>query len=303
MMNNKKSRLGKEFEEAVFRFAIRLDPHSKVFFDHSVPDRDTGEYRQCDVWIEAKYGSHWPINILVSCKDHKRKLHVGDIGSFLDEIRSTGANLGVIYSRNGFSGHALEKARVNGLICCRLYQHQPADVPDVIFLNLYLCSSLVRLNVIVDANDGFVNTWDDLFSCPYKDETILDVICNEIESAVGESVNNIKTTVSFPSDWSREIQISHSNLRLRIQIFGLWKKYKAKMDAILLNGSYCLKNELFQGSQFGPSIDTQGTYPGDGWEEVDSNITSLPSPKIITAIYDKEFHELLKKQFGPLPLF
>jgi hypothetical protein len=89
---------GREFEEAVYTFAKALDPTAEILFDHSVLDRDTGKPRQCDVWINAKFGGHWPISILVSCKDHNRKLHVGDIGAFCDEVRSTGASTGVISS-------------------------------------------------------------------------------------------------------------------------------------------------------------------------------------------------------------
>lgn len=44
-----KQRLGRKFEEAVYTFARTLDASAEVFFDHKVPDRDTGELRQCDV--------------------------------------------------------------------------------------------------------------------------------------------------------------------------------------------------------------------------------------------------------------
>ena len=59
------SKPGRDFEEAVYAFANTLK--AEVLFDHQIPDRDTGELRQCDVWINAKFGEHWPLSILVSC--------------------------------------------------------------------------------------------------------------------------------------------------------------------------------------------------------------------------------------------
>src|SRR5437870_2697652 len=98
-----KNKPGRKFEEAVYAFAKALDASAEVLFDHKVKDRDTGESRQCDVWINAKFGGHWPQSIIVSCKDHKRKLHSGDVGTFCDEKRSTNATMGVMYSRSGFT--------------------------------------------------------------------------------------------------------------------------------------------------------------------------------------------------------
>jgi hypothetical protein len=65
------TRPGKAFEKAVYAFARKLDPNADVIFDAKIPDRDTGKMRQCDVWINAKFGGHWPISILVSCKDKR----------------------------------------------------------------------------------------------------------------------------------------------------------------------------------------------------------------------------------------
>ncbi|HLO99813.1 MAG TPA: restriction endonuclease, partial [Fimbriimonas sp.] len=106
---------GIEFEKAVYEFAKALDPKAEVLFDHKVSDRDTDTLRQCDVWINAKFGGHWPLSILISCKDHSTKLDINDIGTFLEEKRSTGASYGVIYSKSGFTKPAVEKAKVNGI--------------------------------------------------------------------------------------------------------------------------------------------------------------------------------------------
>jgi hypothetical protein len=143
----KKRTLGSEFEEAVFRFAKTLDLQAEILFNQSIRDRDTGEPRQCDVWINAKLGGHWPLSILISCKDHKRKLHSGDIGTFRDEVRSTGASTGVIYNRTGFSKPALRKAQASGYPCCRIYQNEPADIPSSICFDQFACHPQIRLAI------------------------------------------------------------------------------------------------------------------------------------------------------------
>ena len=92
------ARKGKQFEDAVHRFAKAINPEAKVFFDHHVPDREAGTPRQCDVWIETTIGNHWPIAIYVSCKDYRRKLDISHIDNF---IRETQAN--VFHGRHLFA--------------------------------------------------------------------------------------------------------------------------------------------------------------------------------------------------------
>lgn len=299
-MVKKKRRVGSEFEEAVFRFAKTLDPHAQVLFNHSVPDRDTGEPRQCDVWINAKFGGHWPLSILVSCKDHKRKLHSGDIGTFRDEIRSTGASTGVIYSRTGFTKPALRKAQASGFPCCRLYQHEPADIPGSFYFEQFACSSQIGLNFIEMFPDDTSVTWDDIFSIKHREGTVLDLICKVVDDTERNAIDQIKTTASFPADWAMDIQLSDndSSASIKIRVIGHWKKYKARLEATLLDGSYCLTDKSFQGTQFGPWIDTQSTHPGDAWTEIKDADFSMPANRMIAILYKGDVKDALQKQLG-----
>lgn len=300
-MIKKKRRIGLEFEEAVFRFAKTMDPHAQVLFDHSIPDRDTGEPRQCDVWINAKFGGHWPLSILVSCKDHKRKLHSGDIGTFRDEVRSTGASTGIIYSRSGFTQPALRKAQASGFPCCRLYHHEPADIPETIYFEHFACSSQIRLKLIEMLPDDTAVTWNDIFAIEHKDGTVLDNICIEIDDAERNALDQIKTTAYFPTDWELEIQLSDDrySTSIKIRVFGHWKKYKAQMEAILLDGSYCLTDKSFQGTQFGPWIDTQSVHPGKPWTEIDETGFSMPDNRMIAILYHGNVKDALQEKVGP----
>src|SRR6266478_6159315 len=117
---------GRKFEEAVARFVQALDPNAEVTHNVFGKDKDTGERQQMDVLVKTRTLVHFPTTILISCKDYKRKLHVGDIRNFRQELTDSSANQGVIYSSNGFNENALKKAMATGIVCCRLYRDQPA---------------------------------------------------------------------------------------------------------------------------------------------------------------------------------
>lgn len=161
---------GRRFEEAVYAFAKTLDPAAEVLFDHRVKDRDTGEPRQCDVWINAKFAGHWPLSILVSCKDHKRRLNAGDIGAFCDEKRSTGASNGVIYSKSGFTKPAVTKAQINGISCCRLYDNEPSDPPASFWIEHFACKPVIQVSLFTNPTEFRLTTWNDLFNLPVEED-------------------------------------------------------------------------------------------------------------------------------------
>jgi len=298
-------RLGRHFEKAVYRFARTLDASAEVFFDHKVPDRDTGELRQCDVWINTKFGGHWPQSILVSCKDHKRKLHAGDIGTFCDEKRSSNATMGVIYSRSGFTKPAVEKARANQVSCCRLYDNEPVGLPDSIWIEQFACKPAVTISVV----SGFANpkfkVWNDLFVLPgdESEQTLLDVIAlafSECE-AKGISILNEQPrqrAVSFPQDCGADIIFNLDGTEGLLRVGSRWKKYRARTEATLLQGSYCLTNRTFRGTMIWPSIDTWGATIGDAWQEVD--VKDLPnSPNfVLTILSGSDVRSVLREKLG-----
>jgi Restriction endonuclease len=93
----------RQFEKAVAAFLAALEPNARVKHDVSIPDVDTGVPRQRDVWIEVKVLGHFPITIYVSCKDVNRPLSQQSLDAIIGELRSSGANLGVVYSTGGFA--------------------------------------------------------------------------------------------------------------------------------------------------------------------------------------------------------
>lgn len=308
------ARTGRKFEEVIFTFAKTLDVSAEILFDHKVLDRDTNSPRQCDVWINAKFGGHWPISILVSCKDHKRKLHVGDIGAFRDEIRSTGASAGVIYSRSGYTKDALKKALSSGIACCRIYRNEAADIPHNIWFDQFACKPTISLALQTDLTGSKYQCWNDLFDIPIKDNDKPTTILAEISKAYAEGeawclqeLKNAGTAGNskFPINWGTELIFAddHSN-QIGIKLIGGWKKYRARLEAFLLNGSYCFSNDSFKGEIIGPAIDTQGPNLGEAWVEiVEEDEASLPTLKLTFILSKPDVEKTLREGIGANSLY
>lgn len=130
----------RQFELAVAKFVSALDPKATVTPNVYLPDRHTGAPRQRDVWVEAMVCNIFQIKILISCKLLQRKFNEQDMDAFLGELQSSSANMGVIYTARGFTEQALEKANLNNITCCKLYQDQPP-----IFRKRYFSISIVRI--------------------------------------------------------------------------------------------------------------------------------------------------------------
>ncbi len=306
------SKPGRDFEEAVYAFANTLDPKAEVLFDHQIPDRDTGELRQCDVWINAKFGEHWPLSILVSCKDHRRKLHVGDIGTFCDEVRSTCADMGVIYSRTGFTAPAIAKAKANKISCCKLYQNEPADIPLAVYFNQFVCHPTIQLSLQTDLKESGYKTWDDLFALSDCNETqtMLDGLAEafrkgeECSLAEGRRLLEQKEAF-FPPNWQQNLSTEgEEDKRIFFTLMGRWRRYRSSIEATLLNGSYCFSNGAFKGEVIGPSIDTKGPHPGEAWTEIMDEVEAYPqSASILITLSGGDVKSTLKEKLGPTSLF
>jgi hypothetical protein len=295
-----KKRLGLEFEQAVYNFSRTLDSNAEVIFNHHTPDRDTGELRQCDVWINANFGGHWPLSILVSCKDHRRKLNSGHIGTFINEVRSTGASTGVIYSRSGFTEPAIRKAKANGLSCCRFYQNEPADLPEILYFQYFACVPQIRLSPISDFFDDSIQTWNDLFSVNLKNCSILEKLCSTFIETEERAVKESKNLKFFPNDYKFGLPLYSDESGEKFEITGFihWKKYRALTEATLLNGSYCVSNNIFHGTQMGPRIYLKGQPLDQSWIEIDSFDIVLPEKHVIAVVYHGKVKEALLQYYG-----
>ena len=83
----------------------------------------------------------------------------------------------------------------------------------------------------------------------------------------------------FPQDWNNEIELIEQ--KIQIQIIGKWKRYQAQTHARLIDGSYCLSNQSFIGSQTSPELNVINDHPGEHWEEIKEKDFILPSKYIL----------------------
>jgi hypothetical protein len=279
---------GIEFERAVFEFVKAMNPGAEVLFNHTILDRDSGTPRQCDVWITASISGHWPMAILVSCKDHARKLDIGDMGTFCDEVRSTRTNMGVIYSRAGFTQPAIEKAKANNIACCRLYQNEPAEIPMSFLFQYYLFASKLIAPLLTSGTTNDLATWNSLFNMTSCGVTLLDHLLGAYEVGENESWDESVRLSKVPADWQRTLALvlDTSGLRLEIQVKGSWMRFSASAEATLLNGSYCVSEEKFKGVLSGPAVDTwlAGGSPGEAWTEIPDAALTLPERRIMCVL-------------------
>lgn len=262
---------GKKFEKAVFSFIEKLDPYATTYFDHKVRDKETGAFRQCDAWVEAKILGHLPISILISCKDHSRKLDVGKVEQFLQEIKSVGASFGVIYSSNGFTENALKKAQSNGIPACTLFEDRPSEVPEALNFSFFLFQPLYRIRGFTFKNHYFDATWRELLDIQIKPDDIL--VSSRLTSFIHEreehTINNSGTTNSIPENWTDNFFITLDDGKIAgIEIICSWKFFTVEQKMILVNGSYCFNDSSFEGEILGPSIDMGSNNPGNHWNEI-----------------------------------
>ena len=276
---------GRDFERAVYEFVQRFGEDAEVIFDHSVRDRDTGTWRQCDVWVNALVAKMFPVSILVSCKDYKRPLNIGYIETFASEIQSTGAHMGVIYSRTGFTIPAIEKAKAKNITCCRLYKDQPSDIPDVLLMNHFVCIAKPRLILDLKSDVDGIETWADLFSLQVEPEkTIGDIIAIAYHACIKQSLEYQEKNQRF-YDCASELEIAtlpvEASRNIFLQVIVHWDRYKSPVEATLLNGAYSLTDKKFVGEQLGPVIDTQGEHPGPHWEKIADPHVYIPTNALI----------------------
>jgi len=299
------SEASEQFEKDVWAFVKALDPAAQVLFDHKVRDKDTGSLRQVDAWINAKFGKHIPISILVSCKNYTRKLDVTHIERFAAEVSATCASTGIIYSSFGFTRPALAKANSKGLSCCRLFRNEPAHIPDRLVFWSYCCTPRIAL-FLIEPNAKLLKErkilyWDDLLDMQVtKDETLLDHIATDFLryeqlAAKPKAAGNL-----FPQNWQVEFAFSPEtkpSWLFKMRVSGSWKIYRGRRDAHLLNGSYCFSNKSFSGSMTSPPIDTKEP-PGPWWQPIDRHLKDLPDPRMVAILFGSDVKATIRSHFA-----
>ena len=176
----------KLFELAVAQFIAAIGQGAKVTHDVRRPDVHTGHARQRDVWVEWSFGGHFPAKALISCKHWAVPLDQSDLDHFNGEFISSGAQLGIIYSKAGFNGRALEKAMALGFHCCQLYDDEPAELPESLAVGLAYNFRL-RLGMLVHGSAEFYRfkQWKEVLDLPSASGTVRSVFVQGFDGISG----------------------------------------------------------------------------------------------------------------------
>ncbi len=300
---------GRQFELAVSEFAKSLDEKATVLFDHRIPDRDTGTPRQVDVWIEANLMGHWPVGVLVSCKDHKRPVSISGIGTFQSELRSVGASCGVMYSSSGFSKPAIQKARAIGITCCVLLRDEPPRVPECLWFTSYLFRPSVRFDLVRRIGKfTSLDTWNDLLSIKdigVNHNSMMQLIDGAYDEAERASRDRYLKAPGFPEDLVSTLILDDSDCednQLELQIGVHWKGFMGRLESNRITGSFCLNNGSFRGNQACPVIDLKGSDPGEGWEEIDRDSFTQPKRGIVAMCFGTSASKSIRDALGGQPI-
>lgn len=266
---------GRDFEEAVCRFYRELDPGAVVRFDHRVRDRDVGNWRQVDVWVELKVLGNLPMRILISCKDHRRPLDIGEVETFAGEIRSTGATNGVLYSRGLFTPNALEKARQLNISCCRLFDDQPPELPAEQFLEVYVAVPVHHLLAEVPESHPEHLLWDAVLNTPqYTDgkacrlaEFIATHCLRMLECA--SCKDSTEPTSLCPQDGTCTCTIAATTEfpSFRLNFALTWRWFRATVDVLRLTGSFNATEPMFIGTATLGPVPWNGQLRASHWAE------------------------------------
>lgn len=292
------------FEKAVANFLQALDKNAKVTHDVKLPDKDTGEPRQRDVWIEAKVCQMFPVKIYVSCKFKGRKLSQQDMDAVIGEFLSSNANKGVIFSKAGFYKPAIKKAKKHNISCCKLYENQAPDLPEVLILKQYCLKSRIHFNVINNVLKNPVKTYNELFNIKVKNASgkinkLIDQIQYNFRELEKHALKKENLENRLPKNWNTKFEFKTNNDKELIEIeLGIgWNIFEAKLEAFLTNGTYSFTETAFVGSQTGPAIDVKGSHPGDSWKLLKKR-PKISGNSLIAIFTGGDSKQALIKHFG-----
>ncbi len=277
-----------------------------------LPDAHTFKPRQRDVWIETNVCNHFPLKVLISCKRLRRRINQQDIDAFNGELISSDARLGVLYAYSGFTSNAIEKAKKLGVSCCRLFDNEPADIPEsLIFVESYCCTPRITVSVMAPLDQHWnLTTWNELFSLQFEDEgssmSVIDSIVRSYHTGEKEAAREASKTF-FPQNWESILECTKENTTkktIKIVIRGSWNVYEGRLEAHLLMGSYNFSNGQFLGTFSTPFVDTQSSHPGPGWTLIDGTpgMSTMKPFKSLFIMSGGNAKESLLEQLGPRPI-
>jgi hypothetical protein len=120
-----------DFQRLVYLVRVNLAEGAKVTESKMMRDRTTKRFREVDVVIEGKVGSH-PVVVCVECRDHQR---VADV-TWVDMMKTKHDRLDtkalLLASRKGFTPEARDVARSYGIEVFSLEDVESANIAGML---------------------------------------------------------------------------------------------------------------------------------------------------------------------------
>jgi hypothetical protein len=99
----------RELEILVAKIQESLAPDAEVIHNARLQGKSSKTKRQIDVLVRQRIGQY-EMNIVLECKDHKRKVDVKRVDEFSGLLEDVGANKGALVCPKGFSEAAKQRA-------------------------------------------------------------------------------------------------------------------------------------------------------------------------------------------------
>lgn len=252
-----------KFEVAVTEFLAAFDKNATVTHDVSIPDKDTGKPRQRDVWIETKVCG-FKVKIYVSCKNYNKPLDQQDIDAVIGELRSSGANKGVVFSKLGFAEDALLKAQVNDIECCSLIntENHQRIIPDSLILKQFAGKPTYNYKLRGVSSKEEAKRF--FFSNSKENgEPIINLISEFLKELENESLKKNSEPVSkqytlFSSEIQHDIQLD---------LMFDWTYYSSDLTGTMVNGYYNFGDSKWKGEMVFPGINKEDPNLGPAWSK------------------------------------
>jgi hypothetical protein len=131
----------------------------------------------------------------------------------------------------------------------------------------------------------------------------LDALADAYKQAEERHLKEFPGKTATPTHAAFKVTLCFASGGPDLEIVGRirWKTYKAKLSAVLLNGSYSYTTGDFVGRVASPFFDVRSAEPGPGWELLDAPPASAKNT-ILAVLSGPDVRKTLVEDMGSAPI-
>lgn len=227
-------------------------------------------------------------------------------------MRSTGATIGVLYGRNGFTTAALSKARSQQISCCRLFDNAPPDHPSELVLDAFVAQPVYQLVVEATTPEAPEDVlWRDVLPTPERVTdsaiSVAELIvqaCLQLLVRCEDERNGVAGGVG-PLDLQSHVDFAgrQASPPFRLHLAITWQWYRGALDAYRLKGSFNATSAEFLGHATVGPIAMHSAPHRSIWEECSPPPLAHNRLRVVCSALATPTLEGLFQVLGSLPLF